>query len=161
LTEQSVPFWRGQDDATELRTRNARYTVMTRKRLVEIRVVGIPERDGITIVAQLAPDEEVSLRRHGLAQADGVVGKIFRIRLGLIELIEAQPREEKARHEGVGAWIREHALHLLLERLGLRQSGGLFHSNVARRSAMSSSVASVGGGVLAPSAVSIDRSSLP
>src|SRR4026207_254253 len=114
LTKQSRPLWRRRY-ATELSAGDAGNPVVTGKRLVQERVVGAPELDGVAILAQLAEKEEFGFLRHGGAECHVVIREERFVRIGLLELIESQPRKEEAFDEGTGASVVEHACDLPLE----------------------------------------------
>src|SRR5688500_4843513 len=115
LTKQSRPLWYGERHSTELRTRDAGNAVMTREWLVQEGVGRAPQRNRITILAQLIEDEQLRLRCHRVAQAGIEIGKMGGVRFGLRQLIESQPREEEAEYERTRAIITEHACDLPLE----------------------------------------------
>ena len=75
--------------------------------------------------AQLTEQEELCFRGEGITQGDVVVGEVLRVRIGVAQLVELEPREEEARHEGVSAIVGEHALDLALEGRGVAQTVAL------------------------------------
>src|ERR1700691_4732966 len=95
---------------------------MLRELLIQERVVCGPEFDRVAVVTQLTEQEQIGFLRERITQGYVVIGEILLVRIGIAELIEFQPGEEKSRHEGLGTIVGNHSLDLALKYRGIAQA---------------------------------------
>src|SRR4051794_6488165 len=83
--------------------------------LVEECVVGVEQRQDAAVLAQNAREEELRFLAEAVAESIVEFGERVGIWLGNVQIPEVQPLPGEVGNEGIGAWIVQHAAHLLLK----------------------------------------------
>ncbi len=83
--------------------------------LVQESVVRAQQLGEIAIALEDTADEQLQLALKVSDQIGGIVGKQIRVGVDELQAVHVQPLEGEVGHQGVGAWVRQKAAHLLFQ----------------------------------------------
>ena len=121
LAQQPAAILIGDGHAPEAVALHVRNAVVLRQPLIDERVVRGQQVDHVAVFADDAVEEQLGFAAHGLQQIAVEVGIEEQIRLRVVQVAQIQPLPGETGGQRVGAWIGEHALHLLLQHRLVRQ----------------------------------------
>ncbi len=108
-------------NAAEVRAEDARDSVVPGEALVHVRVVGGEQLDHRSVLLHDVREEQFGLTHHRVGERLIEVGVAQRVRMDLVQVLEAEPLARESRPECLGPGVGQHAQHLALQLVRIRK----------------------------------------